>query len=220
MKKCRNEELCIRAQSGDTAAQDKLLENNIGIIRKFAHEAYEDMNLKNSDLGLDLDDLVQEGSIGLLEAIPLYDPEWGTKFLSFAAPFIRNAMTDLVRSVLSQYEQRLIDRGEKRIYLDDEELDDEWHKRILSIPDPQATMPEAYCIEKESIYKPKNRLHLHISKHTNPTADPLFPGAMTVGFLIAALISQNNLCGNDRVEIFTETAPVRSEPEQLRCVLS
>ncbi len=150
MKKRRNEELCIRAQAGDTAARDHLLENNIGIIRKFAHEAYEDMNLKNSDLGLDFDDLVQEGSIGLLEAIPLYDPDRGIKFLSFAAPFIRNAMTDLVRSALSQYEQRLTDRGEMRIYLNDENLDDDWHKRILSIPDPQATMPEAYCIEKEN----------------------------------------------------------------------
>lgn len=93
-----NERLCRLAQAGDTAARDILLENNLGFIRKIALEQYRSMGLDENDIGIDLDDLVQEGSIGLLNAIPLFDAGRGMKFLTYAAPAIRNAMTDCIRA--------------------------------------------------------------------------------------------------------------------------
>ena len=68
-----NEQLCRLAQKGDTAARDILLEKNLGFIRKIALEQYRNMGLDENDIGIDLDDLMQEGSIGLLNAIPLFD---------------------------------------------------------------------------------------------------------------------------------------------------
>ena len=65
-----NEQLCRLAQKGDTAARDILLEKNLGFIRKIALEQYRNMGLDENDIGIDLDDLMQEGSIGLLNAIP------------------------------------------------------------------------------------------------------------------------------------------------------
>ena len=41
------------------------------------------MGLDENDIGIDLDDLVQEGSIGLLNAIPLFDAGRGMKFLTY-----------------------------------------------------------------------------------------------------------------------------------------
>ena len=95
-----NERLCKLAQAGDTAARDILLENNLGFIRKIALEQYRSLGLDENDIGIDLDDLVQEGSIGLLNAIPLFDAGRGMKFLTYAAPAIRNAMTDCIRAAL------------------------------------------------------------------------------------------------------------------------
>lgn len=44
--------------------------------------------------GLDLDDLVMEGNIGLLAAIEKYDTKKGNTFISFAIHYIRKAITD------------------------------------------------------------------------------------------------------------------------------
>ena len=105
-----NEQLCRLAQAGDTAARDILLESNMGFIRKIALEQYRSMGLDENDIGIDLEDLVQEGSIGLLNAIPLFDAGRGMKFLTYAAPAIRNAMTDCIRATLAQFEQRMVNK--------------------------------------------------------------------------------------------------------------
>ena len=124
-----NEQLCRLAQKGDTAARDILLEKNLGFIRKIALEQYRNMGLDENDIGIDLDDLMQEGSIGLLNAIPLFDAGRGMKFLTYAAPALRNAMTDCIRAALGLFEQRMADKkdgpGFQRVYLDDVLSEDE-----------------------------------------------------------------------------------------------
>ena len=90
-----NERLCTLAQQGDTQAQEQLVQNNLGYIRKTANELYISVGLGNSELGIDHDDLIQEGSIGLLRAISLYDPGKKIKFLTYAGPAIRNAMRQI-----------------------------------------------------------------------------------------------------------------------------
>ena len=62
------------------AARDILLEKNLGFIRKIALEQYRNMGLDENDIGIDLDDLMQEGSIGLLNTIPLFDAGRGMNF--------------------------------------------------------------------------------------------------------------------------------------------
>ena len=135
-----NERLCKLAQAGDTAARDILLENNLGFIRKIALEQYRSMGLDENDIGMDLDDLVQEGSIGLLNAIPLFDAGRGMKFL---------------RAALAQFEQRMVDKkdgpGFQRVYLDDVLSDDERMLRIEAIADPYTQTPEQIYIQKEQL---------------------------------------------------------------------
>lgn len=141
-----NEQLCRLAQKGDTAARDILLEKNLGFIRKIALEQYRNMGLDENDIGIDLDDLMQEGSIGLLNAIPLFDAGRGMKFLTYAAPALRNAMTDCIRAALGLFEQRMVDKkdapGFQRVYLDDVLSEDERMLRIEAIADPHTQTPE------------------------------------------------------------------------------
>ena len=59
MKTMTNERLCTLAQQGDIQAQEQLVQNNLGYIRKTANELYTSVGLGNSELGIDHDDLIQ-----------------------------------------------------------------------------------------------------------------------------------------------------------------
>ncbi len=150
-----NEQLCRHAQKGNTAARELLLMQNQGFIRKTAVQIYQSNNLEESDLYIEVDDLMQEGSLGLLKAIPLYDSSKGVKFLTYAAPAIRNSMTDLIRDASRQFEHQLTDKDARiqfsRVYLDDILDGDERLRRIEAIADPYAKMPEQIILKKEEL---------------------------------------------------------------------
>lgn len=142
-----NERLCALAQAGDAAARELLIENNLGFIRKTALEVHG----KAGESGLDVDDIVQEGCIGLLSAIDRFDAGRGMKFLTYAAPAIRNAMTDCVRAALSQFERRLESNGLQRVYLDDVLDADERLLRIEAVADPHTQTPEQVVLRREQL---------------------------------------------------------------------
>ena len=155
MSKPSNEQLCALAQKGDIPAANLLLEYNSGFIRKVANEIFLKSNLVESDLSTEICDLEQEGGIGLLKAIPSYDKSIGVKFLTYATPFIRNAMTDLVRDFFSRYEQRMVDPqnglGFQKIRLDEILSGEERLLRIEAVADITAKSPEQVCEERETL---------------------------------------------------------------------
>lgn len=150
-----NEQLCLLVQKGDATASELLLKKNDGFIHKIAIEFAVAYKLDDSDLCIDLDDLVQEGSLGLLSAIPKFDATHGVKFLTYAAPAIRNAMTDLIKSEFSRYEFQMIRTEDgtsyERLYLNDVITEDEREQRINAIADPTVQTPEEIYIQKETI---------------------------------------------------------------------
>jgi RNA polymerase primary sigma factor len=78
--------LVRRARCGDLQAREDLCASCLGLVRAVATHY--------QGLGLALDDLVQEGSIGLLEAIARFDPARGVAFRAFAAWRIRRAILE------------------------------------------------------------------------------------------------------------------------------
>ena len=72
------------AATGDVEARNHLINSNlrfvVGLARKYAYS------------GIPVEDLVDEGCIGLIQAIKRYDPEKGYHFLSYAVWWIRQAM--------------------------------------------------------------------------------------------------------------------------------
>lgn len=155
MSKPSNEYLCTLAQRGDTHAANLLLEYNSGFIRKTANEIFLKSNLVESDLSIEIGDLEQEGRIGLLKAIPSHEKSIGVKFLTYAAPFIRNAMTDLVRDSFSRYEQRMVDPenglGLQKVRLDEILPGEERLLRIEAVADITAKSPEQVYEERETL---------------------------------------------------------------------
>ena len=142
-----NERLCALAQAGDAAAREQLLERNMGFVRKLAREIHR----QTGESGLDVDDLVQEGCIGLLSAVDRFDAGKGASFLAYAAPAIRNAMTDCVRAALSQFERRLEFDGLQRVRLDDVFDADERLLRIEAVADPNTQTPEQVVLRREQL---------------------------------------------------------------------
>ena len=150
-----NERLCVLAQKGDEAAREFLVEKNMGFIVQTADLVYRSSSLEGSDLNIDVDDLVQEGSIGLLRAVDGFDPARKIKFLTYAAPFIRNAMTDLVRDAFSRYEQRMVDSengpGLQKVRLDEVLPGEERLLRMEAVADIAAKSPEQVYEERETL---------------------------------------------------------------------
>lgn len=103
-----NEELCASARRGDAGARNELVENNLGFIRKTANELWSSQRELNATLLLDREDLEQEGALGLLRCVDTFDPESGGKFLSYAAPAVRNAMLDSIRERSRTFEAQNI----------------------------------------------------------------------------------------------------------------
>ena len=155
MRKPCNEQLCALAQKGDEGAREILVEKNMGFIVQTADLIYRSSSLEGSDLNIDVDDLVQEGSIGLLRAVDGFDPARKIKFLTYAAPFIRNAMTDLVRDAFSRYEQRMVDSenglGLQKVRLDEVLPGEERLLRMEAVADIAAKSPEQVYEERETL---------------------------------------------------------------------
>ena len=141
-----NEQLCIAALDGDTEARNALVENNLRFIKRAAYEMWSAQQELNAALGIEINDLVQEGSLGLLDCIPGFNPETGNKFLTYAAPAIRNAMVDYIRRCNPTFEAKNLGS----IIRLDEVVKDENKGKHEFIADSRVKNPEQIYIAKET----------------------------------------------------------------------
>ena len=77
-------ELARKVRAGDSAAREKLIRSNLRFVVSIAK--------KYAGNGVPLEDLVNEGSLGLIKAAERFDPERGYKFISYAVWWIRQAI--------------------------------------------------------------------------------------------------------------------------------
>lgn len=84
LTKEEEKEVAIRAINGEKKANDRLVEANLLLVVKIAHEYKTVFN--------NLSDLIQEGNIGLLRSVKKYDPSKGYRFSTYAGWWIRSMM--------------------------------------------------------------------------------------------------------------------------------
>ncbi|BDG06306.1 RNA polymerase sigma factor RpoH [Anaeromyxobacter oryzae] len=73
--------LAARARDGDIAARDELVARHLPLVVSFVR--------KQARGTIPLDELVQEGNLGLVRAIEKFDPDAGTRFSTYAVWWIR-----------------------------------------------------------------------------------------------------------------------------------
>lgn len=76
--------LLLKAQKGDKEAMDKLVRSNLKFVVKIAS--------KFQNRGLPLSELISEGNLGLIKAINKFDTSRGTKIITYAVWWIRQAI--------------------------------------------------------------------------------------------------------------------------------
>lgn len=78
-------ELLKKAQAGDDGAKEKLIEENVPLIKSI---------VKRFKGRLEYDDLMQLGAIGFIKAMQNFDVEYGVRFSTYAVPMISGESSD------------------------------------------------------------------------------------------------------------------------------
>ncbi|MDP3277072.1 MAG: sigma-70 family RNA polymerase sigma factor [Deltaproteobacteria bacterium] len=81
-------QLAVRYQAGDRRAGDLLVESNLRFVLSVARKYHR--------YGLRMQDLVAEGNVGLATALKKFDPHKGTRFVTYAAYWIRAYILNFV----------------------------------------------------------------------------------------------------------------------------
>lgn len=81
----------LQARAGDFAARQRMIERNLRLVVSIARHY--------AGRGLPLQDLIEEGNLGLMHAITKFEPERGFRFSTYASWWIRQAIE---RSIMVQ----------------------------------------------------------------------------------------------------------------------
>lgn len=148
-----DEELVFNAQKGDTNAELEIFSRYKNVVSKNCRSFFL--------IGGDVEDLLQEGMVGLYKAIKNYKPTKNASFLTFANLCIRRQIQSAVKKATSQKNLLLstaLPIGEEVSFDDDEETGFE-----IIIPSNEPT-PDSELISQENIKEIKQQIREKLSQ--------------------------------------------------------
>jgi len=135
-------ELALRVKKGEASARELLVRHNLPFVVSISR--------KYLGRGARLDDLIQEGNIGLLKAVEHFDPHKGTRFSTYAIWWIRAYIQKYLKDARSSV------RGgdsEGRVYQRDlsldTALDEEGDVSHLDLLESDLPGPESLALSRE-----------------------------------------------------------------------
>lgn len=137
-------ELAAAARKGDSNAYSALVGRYIFLVRGCAGGYFSD--------SLEFDDLVQEGFIGLMNAVKGFDPDCNTAFSTFAKLCIERNIISAVRKNLRKKQIP----SSMLVFIDDDSCD--------NIAPAETANPETAVLNKEAYDRLKNDIFSKLSK--------------------------------------------------------
>lgn len=142
-----------RAHQGDKEARDTLFEENTGLVYSVARRFL--------GRGVEMEDLFQIGSIGLLKAVDKFDPAFEVKFSTYAIPMILGELKRFFRDDGMIKVSRSIKENQHRVYLAREKIEKELGREpslkeiaeMLEMPPEEVAMTMDSAAEVESLYR-------------------------------------------------------------------
>ena len=134
-------ELAYRIAEGDMQARDQMVRANLRLVVNIAR-GY-------STKGLPLQDLIEEGNLGLLRAVEGFDPDMNTRFSTYASYWIKQSI------------KRALVNSSKTIRIPAYmvELLSKWRKATAKLQDEMNRVPTADEVAKE-LDLPKKKLRI------------------------------------------------------------
>jgi RNA polymerase primary sigma factor len=86
----------VKAQNGDSRAKEELIKSNLRFVISVAKQ-YQNKNVE-------IQDLINEGNYGLIEAAGRYDPTRGAKFISYAVHYIQRRVLEFLKETQNIYD--------------------------------------------------------------------------------------------------------------------
>lgn len=82
------------AVASENRSDEQLIVQNVDLVKRIAHHL-----IARMPASIDIDDLMQSGMVGLLEAANNFDPTLGASFETYAGIRIRGSMIDFIRKL-------------------------------------------------------------------------------------------------------------------------
>lgn len=139
----REEEYALagRAKAGDASARHELANRNLAFVvavaKRYAHR------------GARLDDLIQEGNVGLMKAIEHFDPKKNVRFATYAVWWIRAYITRYLKDNRSQVRGGELERVSMADFSLDAPLDEESDMTYLDRLEDQGPAPDETFFSRE-----------------------------------------------------------------------
>src|SRR3954468_9611403 len=136
-------ELSHRARKGEEAARQTLAESNLPFVVAIAK--------KYANRGARLDDLIQEGNVGLMKAIEHFDAKKNVRLATYAVWWIRAYITRYLKDNRSQVRGGESERVSMNDFSLDAAIDDESDMTYLDRLEDHAPAPdETYIISEKN----------------------------------------------------------------------
>ncbi len=132
-----DEALCASAQDGDRAAEEALVLRYQRMVTRLSRPLFL--------MGGDTEDLIQEGMLGLINAVRDYDAARGAPFQSFAEICIRNRLFSAVRSAAGKQHTPLNDS----VPIETPLLDTQVQLSTLQVVDPEDQLISRETLEEK-----------------------------------------------------------------------
>ena len=205
---------CAHNGSGEVsrAKQRELVEANLPLVVCIAR-AYR-------RFGLPMEDLVQEGNLGLLAAVRKFDPELGAAFSTYAAGWIRQAICRAIsiksRTIRIPLEVLGLRRRAARVL---SELEQEAHNQHCRSGHYEAPKLED-CAHELGISTDRLRTTIRRVPDVVSLDAPTFPGGEPVGSSVADSAKRDPLeCASAEEQRSLLRAAVAALPHRLRRVM-